>query len=347
MKILITGGAGFIGSALVREAIIRKFEVLNVDALTYSSSLESLESVANNPLYSFSKTNIKNIHSLDGLFQQFAPDAVIHLAAETHVDKSIDKPLDFIETNILGTFNILQASYKYWLDQNKPKEFRFLHVSTDEVFGSLGNEGYFSESTKYDPSSPYSASKASSDHLVRAWGITYNLPILITNCSNNYGPFQFPEKLIPVVINKALSGKLIPVYGSGENVRDWLYVEDHVDALLTVLENGQLGRTYNIGGNSEKSNIEIVTQICQILNFLRPTSTVSNYEDQISFIADRPGHDYRYAIDASRIQKELNWAPNHSFEEGLHKTILWYLENEEWWRALLSKTKLDIRQGTL
>lgn len=347
MKILVTGGAGFIGSALVREAIIRKFEVLNVDALTYSSSLESLESVANNCLYSFSNTNIKNIDSLYELFQQFAPDAVIHLAAETHVDKSIDKPLDFIETNILGTFNMLQASYKYWLDKNKSKEFRFLHVSTDEVYGSLGKEGYFTESTKYDPSSPYSASKASSDHLVRAWGITYDLPILITNCSNNYGPFQFPEKLIPVVINNALSGKLIPVYGSGENVRDWLYVEDHVDALLTVLENGQMGSTYNIGGNSEKSNIEIVTQICQTLDFFRPISTASKYEDQINFIADRPGHDYRYAIDASRIQKELNWTPMHSFEEGLQKTILWYLENEEWWRALLLKTKLDLRQGTL
>lgn len=347
LKIIITGGAGFIGSALIREAIYRKFKVLNIDALTYSSSTQSLESISQDPLYSFSKTNIKDLSSLIKIFNEFSPDAVMHLAAETHVDKSIDTPIDFIETNILGTFNILQAAYKFWLKKKKPTSFRFLHVSTDEVYGSLEEDGYFTELTKYDPSSPYSASKASSDHLVRAWGMTYGLPILITNCSNNYGPFQFPEKLIPVVINKALSGESIPIYGNGKNIRDWLYVEDHVDALFSVLFNGPIGRTFNIGGNSEKSNIELVTQICKILNVLRPSDNQGDYADQIRYVPDRPGHDMRYAIDASRIKNELKWSPKYTFEDGLHKTIMWYLNNEDWWRTLLKKTQLNDRQGNL
>ncbi|MDB2665379.1 dTDP-glucose 4,6-dehydratase [Gammaproteobacteria bacterium] len=347
MKILITGGAGFIGSALIREAVSRKFSVLNVDALTYASSTQSLESISQDPLYTFSNTNIKDLNALTKIFDQFVPDAVMHLAAETHVDKSIDAPTDFIETNVVGTFNILQAAYKFWLKQNKPPSFRFLHVSTDEVYGSLGEDGYFTELTKYDPSSPYSASKASSDHLVKAWGMTYGLPILLTNCSNNYGPFQFPEKLIPVVVNKALSGESIPIYGSGKNIRDWLYVEDHVDALLSVLFNGSIGRAYNIGGNSEKSNIELVTQICKILNILRPSDNRDDYVDQINFVPDRPGHDMRYAIDTTRIHNELEWSPKHTFEEGLRKTIIWYLDNEDWWRTLLRKTQLNHRQGNL
>ncbi len=346
MKLLVTGGAGFIGSAFIREAISRKFSVLNLDSLTYASSDKSLESISNNKAYSFINLDIRDKNSLYLAFTEFSPDVVIHFAAETHVDKSIDSPANFIETNIIGTFNLLDCANKYWTDAGRPSTFRFLHISTDEVFGSLSSNGMFKETTKYDPSSPYSASKASSDHLVRAWGKTFNLPVMVTNCSNNYGPFQFPEKLIPVVLNKALAGESIPIYGNGKNIRDWLFVEDHVDALLTVLDLGDIGRTYNIGGNSEVSNIDVATKICRILDIYRPKSN-SRYENQISFVKDRPGHDFRYAIDSSRIRKELGWKPKYSFDEGIKKTILWYLENERWWKDLLHKTELTERQGTV
>tara|TARA_Y100000768_G_scaffold388831_1_gene387671 strand:+ start:26261 stop:27304 length:1044 start_codon:yes stop_codon:yes gene_type:complete len=346
LKLLVTGGAGFIGSAFIREAISRKFSVLNLDSLTYASSKASLETISKNKAYSFVKLDIRDRNSLYDALKEFSPDRVIHFAAETHVDKSIDSPVNFIETNIIGTFNLLDCANKYWKDAGKPSTFRFLHISTDEVYGSLGSKGMFKETTKYDPSSPYSASKASSDHLVRAWGKTFNFPILITNCSNNYGPFQFPEKLIPVVLNKALAGESIPIYGNGKNVRDWLFVEDHVDALLTVLDSGDIGRSYNIGGNSEVSNIDLVTKICKILDIYRPKSN-SSYDSQITFVEDRPGHDFRYAIDSSRIRKELGWKPKYSFDEGIKKTILWYLENERWWKDLLRQTQLTERQGKI
>tara|TARA_B110000483_G_scaffold240019_1_gene319721 strand:+ start:1730 stop:2767 length:1038 start_codon:yes stop_codon:yes gene_type:complete len=345
LKILITGGSGFIGSALVRESIKRGMSVLNYDALTYASSKESLSSVTGETLYSFVQGDIKDRAKLDQLFINFAPDAVINVAAETHVDRSIDHPEIFIETNILGTFSLLQAAYKYWMDREKPSTFRFLQISTDEVYGSLGASGSFSEITPYAPSSPYSASKASSDHLVRAWGETYGLPILITNCSNNYGPFQFPEKLIPVVINKALSGDAIPIYGTGQNIRDWLYVEDHVDALLTVLLNGLPNRHYNIGGNSEESNINIVNSICNILDGVMPAQ--QSYKDQISFVVDRPGHDLRYAVNFSRLNKELGWTPKHTLRDGLEKTVNWYLANQDWWHALLAQANNGDRQGKI
>jgi dTDP-glucose 4,6-dehydratase len=343
MKILVTGGAGFIGSAVIRLAISRGHEVINLDALTYAGCLENLAPVADDPLYSFEHVDIRDRAALDRVFAAHRPQYVMHLAAESHVDRSIDGPGDFIETNITGTYNMLEAARGYWAGAGKPDDFRFHHISTDEVFGSLGATGMFTEDTPYDPRSPYSASKASSDHLVRAWHETYGLPVVLTNCSNNYGPYHFPEKLVPVVILNALAGKDIPVYGKGENVRDWLFVEDHADALLLVLEKGALGRSYNIGGENEARNIDLVRSICAILDEKRPK--VGSYADQITFVQDRAGHDLRYAIDPARIRDELGWRPSVTLDEGLEKTVQWYLDNETWWRALQDRDGVGVRLG--
>ena len=343
MKLLVTGGAGFIGSAFIREAISRGLHVLNVDALTYASSLENLSSIESHPAYSFKKIDITDRASIDAAINDYEPDAIVHLAAESHVDRSIEGPLSFIQTNIIGTYNLLESSRAYWQKNNYLSQFKFLHVSTDEVFGSLGDQGLFNEDSAYLPNSPYSASKASSDHLVRAWGETYGLPVLITNCSNNYGPFQFPEKLIPVTIMSAIAGNEIPIYGSGNNIRDWLYVNDHVDALLSVLSKGQTGRTYNIGGNTELTNLELVQKICSLLDIHKPAN--KPYVMQIAFVEDRPGHDQRYAIDASRIKKELGWKAMTSIESGLEKTISWYLENQSWMKKLLERDGVRPRFG--
>lgn len=343
MKLLVTGGAGFIGSAVVRQAIGAGLDVVNLDALTYAACLDNVASVADSPLYSFEHADIRDSDALDLIFTKHKPDAVLHLAAESHVDRSIDGPAAFIETNVNGTYQLLEAARSYWNDQGKPKTFRFHHISTDEVYGTLGAEGMFTEDTPYAPSSPYSASKAASDHLVRAWHETYGLPVVVTNCSNNYGPYHFPEKLIPVVILRALAGDPIPVYGKGENVRDWLYVEDHADALLTVLQNGKVGRTYNIGGENEATNIDLVRTICGILDTKRPIGTP--YAEQITFVIDRPGHDLRYAIDPTRIRTELNWRPSVTLEQGLELTVQWYLDNEDWWRALQGREGVGQRLG--
>ena len=345
MKILVTGGAGFIGSAVVRLAIARGHSVVNVDALTYAACLENVASVADHPNYLFEQVDIRDRAALEAVFAKHTPDAVMHLAAESHVDRSIDGPADFVETNVNGTFNMLEAARGYWQAQGKPEGFRFHHISTDEVFGSLGPTGMFTEDTPYDPRSPYSASKASSDHLVRAWHETYGLPVVLTNCSNNYGPFHFPEKLIPVIILNALAGKPLPIYGDGGNIRDWLYVEDHADALLLVLEKGELGRSYNIGGENERTNLELVKTLCEILDRLQPRDEGS-YADLITFVTDRPGHDARYAIDPSRIRDELGWRPSVTVEEGLEKTVQWYLENEDWWKPLLERSGVGQRLGT-
>jgi dTDP-glucose 4,6-dehydratase len=346
MKLLITGGAGFIGSAAVRLAIARGHFVVNLDALTYAACLENVASVAGSPLYAFEHADIRDRSALDRILAAHAPDAVLHLAAESHVDRSIDAPADFVETNITGTFNLLEAARAYWTRKGKPECFRFHHVSTDEVFGSLPDdpEAMFTEDTAYDPRSPYSASKAASDHLVRAWHETYDLPVVLTNCSNNYGPYHFPEKLIPVVILNALHGKPIPIYGKGENIRDWLYVEDHADALLLVLEKGENGRSYNIGGENELRNIDLVRTICAILDQKRPKRQGS-YADQMTFVTDRPGHDARYAIDPRRIRDELGWRPSVTVEQGLERTVQWYLENETWWRPLLDRSGVGDRLG--
>lgn len=343
MKILVTGGAGFIGSAVVRLAIARGHEIINLDALTYAGCLENIAGIADSPLYAFEHVDIRNRSALDGVFAQHQPDAVMHLAAESHVDRSIDGPGDFVETNITGTYNMLEAARSYWTAHGKPDSFRFHHISTDEVFGSLGPDGLFTENTPYDPRSPYSASKAASDHLVRAWAETYGLPVVLTNCSNNYGPYHFPEKLVPVVILNALAGKDIPVYGEGLNVRDWLYVEDHADALLLVLEKGALNRSYNIGGENEARNIDLVRMLCGILDAKRPKN--EPYSQQITFVQDRAGHDLRYAIDPSRIREELSWRPSVTLEEGLEKTVQWYLDNEDWWRALQARDGVGERLG--
>ncbi len=346
MKLLITGGAGFIGSAVVRQAIAQAHSVVNLDALTYAACLDNVASVADHPAYRFEQADIRDRAALDRIFRDHTPDAVMHLAAESHVDRSIDGPGDFIETNITGTYNMLEAARGYWGMQGRPETFRFHHISTDEVFGSLPEDPsvMFTETTAYDPRSPYSASKAASDHLVRAWYHTYGLPVVMTNCSNNYGPYHFPEKLIPVVILRALAGEDIPVYGKGENIRDWLYVEDHADALLTVITKGAVGESYNIGGENEAKNIDIVEKICAILDEKRPKNRP--YSKQIRFVTDRPGHDMRYAIDPTRIREELGWRPSVTLEEGLEKTVEWYLNNEPWWRALQDRKGVGERLGT-
>ncbi|MCO8046244.1 dTDP-glucose 4,6-dehydratase [Acinetobacter bohemicus] len=334
MRILVTGGAGFIGSAVIRHIIENTHHhVLNVDKLTYAGNLESLHLIEKNERYTFSQTDICDQAQIETIFQEFQPDAVMHLAAESHVDRSIDSPIAFIQTNIIGTYSLLEVARKYWLSlTNEAKEaFRFHHISTDEVYGDLeGTTDLFTETTSYAPSSPYSASKASSDHLVRAWYRTYRLPIIVTNCSNNYGPYHFPEKLIPLVILNALDAKPLPIYGKGDQIRDWLYVEDHARALYKVVTEGMVGETYNIGGHNEKQNIEVVRTICKILDELRPRTNGQQYESLITFVKDRPGHDLRYAIDATKIEKELGWAPQETFETGIRKTVEWYLNNLEW-----------------
>ena len=338
MNLLVTGGAGFIGSAVVRYIIENtKHQVLNIDKLTYAGNLESLVSIENNKRYQFSQIDICDQAALEKIFEQFRPDVVMHLAAESHVDRSIDGPAEFITTNIVGTYTLLEVARKYWLQLNEENKasFKFHHISTDEVYGDLeGTTDLFTETTSYAPSSPYSASKASSDHLVRAWHRTYGLPTVVTNCSNNYGPYHFPEKLIPLVILNALDGKALPIYGKGDQIRDWLYVEDHAKALYKVVTEGKVGETYNIGGHNEKQNIEVVKIICKILDELKPQNNHQPYETLITFVKDRPGHDLRYAIDASKIAKDLGWKPEETFETGIRKTVEWYLNNLEWCRRV-------------
>ena len=352
MNILITGGAGFIGSALIRH-IIRNTQdsVVNLDKLTYAGNLENLAGVFHNPRHTFVQADICDRAALDKIFAEHRPDAVMHLAAESHVDRSIDSAGEFIQTNIIGTFTLLEAARAYCSTQpeNRRAAFRFHHISTDEVFGDLhGTDGLFTETTPYAPSSPYSASKAGSDHLVRAWGRTYGLPVIVTNCSNNYGPCHFPEKLIPLMILNALAGKPLPVYGDGQQIRDWLYVEDHARALYTVVTQGKTGETYNIGGHNEKTNLEVVRTICALMEELAPEKPqgVARYEDLITFVTDRPGHDARYAIDASKIGRELGWKPQETFESGIRKTVQWYLENRSWWQRVLDGRYRLERLGT-
>lgn len=337
MKLLVTGGAGFIGSAVIRHLIENTdHSVVNVDKLTYAGNLESLASVSDNSRYNFEKVDICDVKEVKRVFDEYHPDIVMHLAAESHVDRSIDGPGDFIQTNIVGTYTLLDSAREYWsgLPAEKKSSFLFHHISTDEVYGDLDDEGLFTEKTPYAPSSPYSASKASSDHLVRAWHRTYDFPVVVTNCSNNYGPYHFPEKLIPLIILNALDGKALPVYGDGKQVRDWLYVEDHARALVKVATEGVIGETYNIGGHNEKQNIEVVKTICNLLEDLAPLKPagIERYEDLIIYVTDRPGHDLRYAIDASKIQRELGWVPEETFESGIQKTIQWYLDNLQWCR---------------
>jgi dTDP-glucose 4,6-dehydratase len=343
MKLLVTGGAGFIGSAVVRRAVADGDAVVNLDALTYAACLDNVASVADDPLYAFEHADIRDRAALDRILAEHMPDAILHLAAESHVDRSIDGPGAFIDTNVTGTYTLLEAARAYWTGRGHPDAFRFHHVSTDEVYGTLGETGAFTEDTPYAPNSPYSASKAASDHLVRAWGETYGLPVIVTNCSNNYGPFHFPEKLIPVVILRALAGERIPVYGAGENVRDWLYVEDHADALLTVLRKGAVGRSYNIGGENEARNIDLVRMICALLDDRRPGG--APHDRLIEFVTDRPGHDLRYAIDPTRIRTELGWRPSVTLEQGLARTVDWFLGNEPWWRALQDRDGVGARLG--
>ena len=344
MRLLVTGGAGFIGSAVVRHAIAAGHEVVNLDALTYAACPDNVASVATHPAYAFEHADIRDRAALDRIFAAHDPDAVMHLAAESHVDRSIDGPASFIETNVMGTFHLLEAARAHWLAKGRPESFRFHHVSTDEVFGSLGETGQFTEETPYDPRSPYSASKASSDHLVRAWHETYGLPVVLSNCSNNYGPYHFPEKLVPVVILNALAGRPIPVYGQGLNVRDWLYVEDHADALLTVLARGGVGSSYNIGGENEATNLDLVHRICAVLDAKRPRG--APHAELVTFVDDRPGHDLRYAIDPARIREDLGWRPSVTLDEGLERTVQWYLDNEAWWRALQDRQGVGQRLGT-
>lgn len=347
-RILVTGGAGFIGSALLR-FLLNHTEtiIINVDKLTYAGNLQSLGAVSDSPRHHLEKVDICDTAAVAEIFDRYKPQAIIHLAAESHVDRSIDGPAEFVRTNILGTYNLLELALKYWvsLASGIKKSFIFHHVSTDEVYGSLGDAGSFSESSAYKPNSPYAASKAASDHLVRAWHRTYGLPVVVTNCSNNYGPYQFPEKLIPLMIISAISGKRLPVYGEGDNVRDWLHVEDHVRALWRVVNEGRVGETYNIGGASERKNIEVVRSICSILDRLLPDSDHVPHEQLITFVEDRPGHDKRYAIDSEKIGEELGWAPERAFEDGLDSTVRWYLSNREWWRKILDGTYRGERLG--
>ena len=335
MRVIVTGGAGFIGSALVRHLVLVKgYEVLNVDAVTYAGYLPSLRSVEGQPNYRFLKANICDGDAMAEAIASFRPDRVMHLAAESHVDRSITGAADFVQTNVIGTFTLLEAARDYWskLDEAAKDKFRFLHVSTDEVYGSLGDEGLFTEDTPYDPSSPYSASKASSDHLAKAWHRTYGLPVVVSNCSNNYGPYHFPEKLIPLTILNALAGERLPVYGKGENVRDWLYVEDHARALDLIAERGRAGETYNVGGRNEQRNIDVVRRICSVLDQLTPSNRPR--DELIEFVTDRPGHDARYAIDATKLEHELGWRAQENFDTGIEKTVRWYLDNDWWWRSL-------------
>lgn len=335
MRVIVTGGAGFIGSALVRHLVLdKRYEVLSIDALTYAGCEASLRAVTLHPIHRFLKADICDRAAMDTAIAEFQPDRIMHLAAESHVDRSISGAADFIRTNITGTFTLLEAARAYWidLDAEAKRAFRFLHVSTDEVYGSLGDEGLFEETTPYDPSSPYSASKAASDHLAKAWHRTYGLPVIISNCSNNYGPYHFPEKLIPLTILNALAGKSLPVYGNGENVRDWLYVDDHARALDIIVDKGRPGETYNVGGRNERRNIDVVRRICAVLNQLVPSEVP--FQNLIEFVTDRPGHDARYAIDATKLETELGWRAAETFESGIEKTVRWYLENEWWWRPL-------------
>ncbi len=345
--LLVTGGAGFIGSAVVRQVIDETDDrVVNVDKLTYAGNLESLASARGHPRHRFAHVDVCDAEAVRRVFDDARPDAVLHLAAESHVDRSIDGPGDFVRTNLFGTYTLLQEGLRYWrgLDAQQAARFRFVHVSTDEVFGSLGPTGFFTESTAYDPSSPYSATKAGSDHLARSWGRTYGLPVVVTNCSNNYGPYQFPEKLIPLMIQKGLDGEPMPVYGRGENVRDWLFVEDHASALRTVVNRGRVGETYNIGGGNERRNIDVVLAICALLDELAPTASGS-YGQLINFVADRPGHDQRYAINAGKVQRDLGWAPRENFESGLRRTVQWFLANREWVRRVMSGAYRGERLG--
>ncbi|AFJ01920.1 dTDP-glucose 4,6-dehydratase [Methylophaga frappieri] len=335
--LLITGGAGFIGSALIRHLIkTTDYQVINIDKLTYAGNLASLAQVVDHQRYHFIQADIADATRMQQLFADYRPAAILHLAAESHVDRSIDGPAAFVQTNLIGTYTLLEAARSYWttLRGSEQRQFRFQHISTDEVFGTLGEHGLFSEASPYQPNSPYSATKAGSDHLVRAWHHTYGLPVLVTNCSNNYGPYQFPEKLIPLMILNGLAGKSLPVYGDGQHIRDWLYVEDHVRALQLILEQGRPGETYNIGGQNERTNLEVVNQICSTLDSLQPTTSGRTYRELIQFVTDRPGHDVRYAIDASKIRRELGWQPREDFDSGLQKTVQWYLDNHDWCKQI-------------
>ena len=348
-NILVTGGSGFIGSNFIQYLINHSDykKIINLDKLTYAGNSDNLINIENDPRYKFVKGDICNRDFINKIFHDYKPITIVHFAAESHVDRSIDGPKDFIDTNIIGTYNLLQESLNIYSKLNKESKsfFKFHHISTDEVFGSLGKSGYFTEDTAYDPSSPYSASKASSDHLVRAWHRTFGLPITISNCSNNYGPYQFPEKLIPLMIINCLSNNELPVYGKGDNVRDWLYVEDHCKAIDLILKDGAIGETYNIGGNNEIKNIKIVKSICSILDTLEPTKSLKQYSDLITFVSDRPGHDFRYSIDTTKIKNELNWGPEESFDTGLLKTIKWYLDNEIWWKKIQNHVYNQERLG--